>query len=154
MARDIDNGTVKAGNKIIICGGGLTGCETALQLAREGKDVTVVDMIPAEDFAKGEFYIIRTSLMAEIKKAGVKFAGELRIKEYIASGVVVTDKNGNEFIMKADTIVNALGLKADDKLYREIAEEMPWATYAVGDCLRPKNIFNATFSAFNTAFEI
>lgn len=154
MARDVDHGTVKTGNKVIVCGGGLTGCETALQLAREGKDVTVVDMIPATDFAKGQFYIIRSSLMAEIKEAGVKFAGDLRIKEYIDGGIIVTDKTGNEFTLKADTVVNALGLKGEDKLYREIAAEIPLDTYAAGDCLGAKNIFNATFSAFNIAVEI
>lgn len=154
MARDVDYGTVKVGNKVIVCGGGLTGCETALQLAREGKDVTVIDMIPESDFAKGQFYIIRSSLMAEIKKAGVKFAGNLRIKEYTDNGIIVTDKAGNEFEMKADTVVNALGLKADDTLYKEIKAEMPWDTYGAGDCLCSKNIYNATFSAFNIAVEI
>jgi 2,4-dienoyl-CoA reductase-like NADH-dependent reductase (Old Yellow Enzyme family)/thioredoxin reductase len=154
MARDVDYETSEVGNEVIICGGGLTGCETALQLARDGKSVTVVDMIPAEDFAKGQFYIIRSSLMAEIKDAGVKFAGNLKVKEFIDDGIVVTDKVGNEFIMKADTVVNALGLKADDKLYKELAAEMPWDTYAAGDCLCSKNIYNATFSAFNIAVEI
>ena len=154
MARDVDYGTAKVGNKIIVCGGGLTGCETALQLAREGKDVTVVDMIPAEDFAKGQFYIIRSSLLAEIKDAGVKFAGNLKIKEFNAEGVVVEDKEGNIMSMKADTAVIALGTKGDNSLYKEIAAEMPWDTYAAGDCEGSKNIYNATFSAFNIAVEI
>lgn len=92
--------------------------------------------------------------MAEIKDAGVKFAGSLKIKEYTDNGIVVTDKSGNDFEMKADTFVNALGLKADNTLYKEIVAEMPWDTYAVGDCTSVKNIYNATFSAFNIAVEI
>lgn len=154
MARDVDHGTAKVGNKVIVCGGGLTGCETALQLAREGKEVTVVDMIPTSDFAIGQFYIIRSSLMSELKNTGVKFAGDLKIKEYTNSGIIVTDKSGNDFEMNTDTVVNALGLKSDDTLYKEIKEEMPWDTYAVGDCINSKNIFNATFTAFNIAVEI
>jgi len=154
MARDVDYGTVEVGNKVIVCGGGLTGCETALQLAREGKDVTVVDMIPAEDFAKGLFYIVRSSLMAEIKEAGVKFAGNLKIKEFNNEGVVVEDKVGNIMTIKTDTSIIALGTKGTDTLYRQIAAEMPADTYVAGDCLGSKNIYNAVFTAFNIAVEI
>jgi len=154
MANVVDNGTEKVGNKVIVCGGGLTGCETALQLAREGKEVTVLDMIPAEDFAKGQFYITRSSLMAEIRDSGVKFAGNLKIKEFNNEGIIVEDKTGNIMTMKTDTAVIALGTKGDDTLYRQIAAEMPWDTYAAGDCLSAKNIYNATFSAFNIAVEI
>lgn len=154
MAKEVDEGVAEVKDKVIVCGGGLTGCETALQLAREGKDVTVVDMIPADQFAIGQFYIIRSSLMHEIKEAGVKFAGDLKITNITDDGITVVDKTGNEFGMKADTVVNALGLKANNKLYDEIYQLMPWATYTVGDCIDPKNIYNATFSAFNIAVEI
>lgn len=154
LAKDADNGTVKVGKKVVVCGGGLTGCETALQLARDGHEVTVVDMIPATDFAKEQFYIIRSSLMHEIAEAGVKFAGDLKIKEFMDNAIVVTDKTDNEFEMKADTFVNALGLRSDNSLYEEIKAEIPWGTYCAGDCVSPKNIYNATFSAFNIAVEI
>lgn len=154
MARNVDNETAEVGQKVIVCGGGLTGVETALQLARDGKDVTVVDMIPSEDFCKNQFYIIRTSLIHEVKTVGVKFAGNLRINEFTAEGVVVEDNAGNIMTIKADTAVIALGLKADNLLYKEIAAEMPLDTYAIGDCEGAKNIFNANFSAFNIAVEI
>lgn len=154
MARDVDHNTALTGKRVIVCGGGLTGCETALQLAREGKNVTVVDMIPEEQFAIGQFYIIRSSLMHEIKAAGVKFAGSLKVKEIFDDGIKVEDNSHNELIMQADSIVNALGLKANNQLFEEIYQIMPWATYAIGDCVAPKNIYNATFSAFNIAVEI
>ena len=38
--------------KVVVCGGGMSGLECALGLAMKGKDVTVVDMIPVDDFAK------------------------------------------------------------------------------------------------------
>jgi hypothetical protein len=56
--------------------------------------------------------------------------------------------------IKTDTAVIALGLNGDNSLYKEIAAEMPLDTYAAGDCEGAKNIYNATFSAFNIAVEI
>lgn len=50
--RDVDHKNAVIGNKVVVCGGGLTGVESALQLAREGKNVTVVDMVPEEVFCK------------------------------------------------------------------------------------------------------
>ena len=33
------------GEQVIVCGGGLSGCDTALELAMEGKQVTIVEML-------------------------------------------------------------------------------------------------------------
>lgn len=130
---DVDNGQAKVGQKVVVCGGGLTGVESALALARQGKDVTVVDMIPAEDFCKSMFYIIRYSVLDEVKKAGVKFVGNSKIKEFNDKGVVIEDKEGNISTLEADTSVIALGLKAENSLYKEIAAEMPLDTFIAGD---------------------
>lgn len=151
---DVDNGTAKVGQKVVICGGGLTGVESALALAKEGKDVTVVDMIPAEDFCKSMFYIIRFSLLDEVKKAGVKFVGNSKIKEFVSNGVVIEDMQGNISTLEANTSVIALRLKSNNSLYKELATIMPLDVYVAGDCDAPKNIMNATFSAFNIAVEI
>lgn len=35
------------GQKVVICGGGLSGCDTALELAMQDKDVTIVEMLDA-----------------------------------------------------------------------------------------------------------
>ena len=36
----------RAGENVLVAGGGLTGCDTALFLAQEGKKVTIVEMLP------------------------------------------------------------------------------------------------------------
>ncbi len=47
---EVDRGEAKTGQKVVVCGAGLSGSECALGLAMEGKDVTLVDMIPEEKF--------------------------------------------------------------------------------------------------------
>jgi NADPH-dependent 2,4-dienoyl-CoA reductase/sulfur reductase-like enzyme len=47
---DVEHHTVPVGDKVLVCGGGISGLECALMLAMEGKSVTVVDMIPLNQF--------------------------------------------------------------------------------------------------------
>ena len=71
-------------------GAGLTGTETAVALAREGRDVTLVDMLSLEEIDRralgsksGLFYL---SGLAE--KAGVKVRTGLRAKEVTGEGLL------------------------------------------------------------------
>ncbi|MBQ1331286.1 MAG: FAD-dependent oxidoreductase, partial [Lachnospiraceae bacterium] len=44
----VDRGLVPVGGRVVVCGGGLSGSECAMQLGHEGKDVTVVEMMSEE----------------------------------------------------------------------------------------------------------
>ena len=39
-------GTENAGEDVVVVGGGLIGCETALWLRQQGKNVTIVEALP------------------------------------------------------------------------------------------------------------
>ena len=70
IANDVLIGKVSVGNKVIVVGGGLVGCETALHLAKQGKDVTIIEALP--DIALGEPFINRLAIMKLLKKYNVK----------------------------------------------------------------------------------
>ncbi len=72
---DVDSGRKKISGKIVVCGGGLSGCESALALAMEGCDVTVVDMIPEDEFAGGVMDITREMLLWLMREHNVKKIG-------------------------------------------------------------------------------
>lgn len=46
--RDVDSGRKKVSGKVVVCGGGASGCESALALAMEGCEVTLVDRVPVD----------------------------------------------------------------------------------------------------------
>lgn len=154
MISDIEHRRVPAGQKIIICGGGLSGIECAVGLAREGKNVTVVDMIPVEKFCESMFSITRSALFDEVRESGVKLRGGYKIEEFTQQGVVVKDGAGKTETIPADTIVIALGLKAENKLAEELLSIMPLDTYVVGDADGVEALRKANKTGFDAAMEI
>jgi len=52
LAEDVLAGKARVGNSVAIIGGGLVGCELALELAKEGKKVTLIEALP--EVAMGE----------------------------------------------------------------------------------------------------
>ncbi len=148
MLADVEHGRETVGGKVVVCGGGLSGLETAVDLARQGKDVTVIDMIPTEKFCANLFMFAYDALFMEVKKAGVKLQGGSRIVEFRENGVVV-ERNGQLETMTCDDVVIALGLKSENKLAKELLAADPMNTYVIGDADKVNNIRYATRTAYD-----
>ena len=66
LATDAYSEEITVGQKVVVIGGGLVGCETGLHFAQQGKDVTVIEML---DEVAGEANIMhRRALMLELEK--------------------------------------------------------------------------------------
>lgn len=154
MLSDVENKRVPVGDTVVICGGGLSGIECSVELAREGKKVTVVDMIPEEKFCESMFAITRTALFDEVREGGVKLIGSHKILEFNSQGVVIEGQDGTRETISADTIVIALGLKPENKLAQELSSIMPLETYVIGDADGVETIRKANKTGFDVAVEI
>jgi len=140
------------GQRIVVIGGGEVGCETALHLAKLGKDVTIVEM--QSEFAPDALLTHRTELLLEMKKEdNLRTLPSARCTEITQSGVSYLDKNGNEENILADNIIVAAGMKAkleQSETFRPYANRF----VAIGDCVRAANVENAIHSAFYAASQI
>lgn len=75
-----DHSLIK-GDKIVVCGGGESGCGGALELAKDyGKSVTIVEMM--DDCARDAMFINKISLFAALNKP---LFYKLRIQYFIHS---------------------------------------------------------------------
>ena len=153
MLRDVENGKQSIGKKIVICGGGLSGVESGVDLARQGHDVTVIDMIPAKAFCISLFDFAYEALMHEVERSGVKFQGDSKIVRFTDEGVVV-DHNGQEELLTCDDVIIALGLKSENRLGYELYAEDPMHTFIIGDAYSVKNIRNATRTAYDAVLSM
>ncbi|MDR2673245.1 MAG: NAD(P)/FAD-dependent oxidoreductase [Coriobacteriales bacterium] len=156
FAWQADNGSVEAGDKIIIIGAGLVGTETAIQLAEAGKQVTIIEMLPEGPtmMAKG---MLGAPAQARADKAGVKIFYEHAVTQIDDDSVRVKDLvSGTEQDFAADTVLLAAGVRPRQEvveaLRHSIAED---DVYIAGDLLKSRGtIGNATTSAFDIAVAI
>ena len=94
-AGDVDTGKSKTGKIVLVAGAGLTGCETALHLAQQGKKVTVVDMLGESEIAQDAPFLARDGLMFLLKQLKVGFKTGVKLEEITDKGVIVIDKQWN-----------------------------------------------------------
>jgi thioredoxin reductase len=150
---DVDSGRRKVSGRVVVCGGGLSGCESALALAMAGCEVTVVDKIPVADFASGISILTRKMLLALLGDNHVRLIGDHLIRSIGENDVLIEGKDWEYETLPADFVVEALGMKNNRLLADSFADLIP-NVYIVGDADEVGNIKHATLTAYNCCVNI
>jgi 2,4-dienoyl-CoA reductase-like NADH-dependent reductase (Old Yellow Enzyme family)/thioredoxin reductase len=140
----------KAGKRIAMLGGGLVGAELSIYLAQLGRDVTIIEMLP--ELNDGGNMLQGLSIRQQIKKYGITVHLNTRALEICGNGVVCEGPGGQK-LCEVDTVIYAIGQKP----LREEADALRFCApefYQIGDCLTPRNITEATKSAYNITRDI
>ena len=120
------------GEKVVVCGGGASGLDSALELAAEmGKKVTVVEMLP--QCGKDVFFINQITLFNRLAEAGVELMTSTKVIEMDETGLTVVGEDGAEKHLDADTVIAAFGMRPDLTLVNKIDEKCHVKTRIVGD---------------------
>ncbi len=149
----VDAQQVEVGQNVVVCGGGLSGTESAIALAQQGKNVTIVDMQSRDELCQDVFWANRVALMDLLNENNVKVVDQVKIEKFNPSGVEIIDKQWRRSEIVADSIVLALGLRPTFEAVDELKELIP-ETYIVGDCEKAKDIHNAIHAAFYRAIQL
>jgi len=152
-AGDVDTGTAGTGHAVLVAGAGLTGCETALHLAQQGKAVIIVDMLPEEEIARDTSGAGRMALLALLRQNGVQMRSETRLVEITPTAGVVIDRSGRRDELPADSVVLALGMKSRSEEARPLLGLAPEA-YTIGDCRSPRDLMSAIHEGFSVTAEL
>ena len=153
-AGDVDTGKATVGDNVLIVGAGLTGTETAIGLAEEGKKVTVIDMIPADKFLLGTAGPVILSLNHKIMDHNIEFIFNASISEITEEGAVYIDANGEKHTFACDSVVNAVGMRVENDKVEDLLSVVP-KSYVIGDCANKKmTIPNAILDAFTISMDI
>lgn len=103
------NSELVKGENIVICGGGLSGCDAALEYAEEmGKKVTVLEMM--DEFAKDAMFINKITLFRKLAENKVNLMANTKVVSIEADGVHVETAEGTK-VIPADTVVTAFGMR-------------------------------------------
>ncbi|MBP2650092.1 MAG: NADH:flavin oxidoreductase, Old Yellow Enzyme family [Firmicutes bacterium] len=138
------------GKKVAIIGGGQVGCEIALHLAMNGKDVSLVEMGGA--LAQDAMFLPREALIDRLKK-NVQYYTHTRCVSIHDNSISCKKANGNELIIEADTVVLAAGMVARSDI-SELFRETAHTVYPIGDCVQANNVRTALRTAFDAASQI
>jgi NADPH-dependent 2,4-dienoyl-CoA reductase/sulfur reductase-like enzyme len=133
---EVFNGDKPAKRKTVVVGGGATGCEVALHLSENGCPVTIVEQLPK---IGGQLEsITKKVLISRMKENGIQSMPGHRLSKVEDNGVLVTDQEGNEVFIEAESVVVSIGNKPDKSLYDEI-KGLGTELYQIGDCLEPRS---------------
>lgn len=138
----------KIGQKVIMIGGGLTGCETSLHLANLEKDVTIVELMDA--IAADTNPQHSGGLMDSISEKKIGCLTGLKCTEISNSGIKVTDKEGAEGFFEADTVIYAVGMRPVTDVAERLSGLAPFVI-PIGDCARIGKVMDAVYDGFFSA---
>lgn len=140
------------GTKVVVIGGGQVGCETALHLARAGKEVTILEM--QTTLAPDASTTHRDELMVEFEKdadnINIVVSGCCsRIGEHDVTYV----REGETKTIEADSIILSVGMKPLAALadtFMGLSDEYAQA----GDCIKARTVDEATREGYYAAINL
>ena len=138
----------RTGQRIVIAGGGLIGCETALHLRQEGRQVTLIEM--QSEVAADCNFMHRIALLHELDTSGVDVRTGLRCTRFERRCVTAADDEGNELTFPCDAVVCAMGmipLRDEADALRGIVAN----TVVIGDCVKSGRILHAVRAGWEAA---
>lgn len=142
----------KVGRKVVMVGGGLVGCETALNLAKEGREVTIVEM--GDKVSPDSYPMHRIGLLHEMESLVTVLTGT-KCTQISPNEVRAVDGNGKELILEADTVIYALGMSANvakAQALEKASKDIP--VYKIGDCVKAGKVYDGIRQAFVAAMSI
>ncbi len=150
-AVEIFKGTKSAGNNVVIIGGGLVGCETALYLAKQGKKVTIVEAFDSLMTSGRPIpHMNRIMLIDLLTFHNVGVILNSTLIEVTDDAAIITDPQTARRSIKADTIVLSVGYRPDSQLFEELNGKFT-ELYLIGDARNAANIMTAIWDAYDVA---
>ncbi len=152
VAEDVLLERAKVGNRVVIVGGGGTGCEVAEWLLERGHKVTIIEMMA--QMGLNIEAITRRWMYYEFKKNGVKLLTRSRVMRIESVRVVYADEQKQEHSVDCDSVIIALGYRPNDSMSFCEVEEFPVPVYRIGDCDKAGTIMDAVTAGANLAAKI
>lgn len=138
------------GQRVAIIGGGLVGTELAIHLADLGKRPVVLEM--RGDYAVDSNPQHKNAIHWQ-KAHLIDFQLNTRVTAITPEGVEAVDQAGQPVFVPADSVVVAVGYRADEaqvEALRFTAPDFHW----IGDCYQPGKVGDAVRMGYYTALDL
>ncbi|AMV70847.1 FAD-dependent oxidoreductase [Desulfuromonas carbonis] len=179
QAWEVLAGRAEVGRRVVVIGGGAVGIEVALALAEEGtlsaevlkflliheaeelselrrlatrgkRQVSLVEMLGKLGGNFGR--TTRWTMLQDLERYGVASFPESRVEAISPAGVTIS-RHGESLLLPADSVVLAVGTRAEASL-EPLCAELAIPCTLVGDARRPGLVLDAVHQGFLAAQEV
>lgn len=140
----------KVTDDVVVFGGGLAGCECAIHLGMEGKNVHLVEM--RDQLAPDANVRHRPLLLAQVNKY-VTVHTSMKGLEVTSEGIVCENANGEKELVPGTSVICALGQRATTEIVEALQDSAPYVR-VIGDAARVSTITNAVYWGYHAALDI
>ena len=143
----------KVGRKVVVVGGGLVGCEMALDYAQAGKEVTVVEALPKILSAGIPSPIPNGQMIPDLFEHHHVTVLENHKLSAVRGGKVILENEGQEKTLDADSIVIAVGFRPAPSMAQEL-QGCGSVVYEIGDGQQVSTILHAVWDGYEVGNNI
>lgn len=140
----------EVGQKVVVVGGGLVGCEIAYGYAKEGKEVTIVEALDDILMVNDVPQMNKLFLQDAFEYYGTRIMAATSLKAVTDEGATVTHKDGSEETIEADTVVMSIGYRPLPSMAAELAG-CGAEVYEIGDGAHVGNVLTCIQDAYEVA---
>lgn len=152
-AAEVLVGEKDPGDNPVVIGGGLVGCELALDMAKKGKNVTIVEALDKIMAVNGPLCSANKDMLeALLPYNHVNIICGAKVTGYADGKLSMSTKDGDKDL-DASSVILSVGYKSENSLYKELEFEVP-ELYLLGDARHVSNIMYAIWDAFEVANHI
>ncbi|GAB2045999.1 FAD-dependent oxidoreductase [Agathobaculum sp. TL06] len=141
-----------SGQRVVVIGGGMTGCETAEHFAMMGNQVTLVEMQHklAPEVSPDNLVTVLQHLQE--RNAQILLSHKLiRLQPNMVTVCDIAHEQNKD--LPADVVILSLGNRSDRTLYDKL-KQVCKKVYAIGDTLQVGRIANAVHTGFERAYTL
>ena len=143
----------KVGQKVMVIGGGLVGCEMALEYAQDGKEVTVVEALPKILSAGIPSPIPNGQMIPDLFEHHHVAVLENHRLSAVEDGRVILESDGQKKAFDADSVVIAVGFRPVPSMAQEL-KGCGAAVYEIGDGQKVSTILHAVWDGYEVGNNI
>lgn len=148
---DVLSGKASVGENVVVVGGGMVGLETAELLGMQGKKVRVLEMLPEVGVDMEPFSKI--FVLERFEELGVEVVTNCRVNGIIDGKVEAMSNNWRQHSYPADTVVIAIGSRANDGLCESLTA-LEAKVHVIGDCKEPSRLLEAIHTGTRIAHSL
>ena len=128
---------VPIGRSVLIMGGDIKGLQLAEFLLKRGRKVTIVTDEAPDKWGEGLPNLNNYKLNVWFAQQDIEIIRGVQYQEITQRGLIIATAEGEERVLKADSIMPVFPLRADEDLYQTLQGKVP-EVFSIGACKNPK----------------